>query len=93
VHKIKSLYYYGSSAEWDKKPDILVDVSDVEKEWETAMAYHVSQMKTKQYSHLVFTKSAALGASMGVKYAVGLYSNDPIRLNALSDLNLSSRNY
>ena len=59
AHKIESLYYYGSSAEWDKKPDILVNVSDVEREWEIAMACHKSQMKTKAYSNLVFTKCGA----------------------------------
>lgn len=92
-HKIDALYYYGSSAEWDKKPDILIDISDMETQWEKAMMCHKSQMKTKQYSHMILAKAAALGASMGAKLAVGLYSNDPVRLNSLSDINLSSRNY
>ncbi len=93
THKVGMLYYYGSSAEWDKKPDLLVDVTDVERQWQKAMACHKSQMKTKQYIDLIFSKSRALGASCGVKYAVGLYSNDPIRLDRLSDITLSSRNY
>lgn len=93
VHKIGALYFYGSSAEWDKRPDIVIDVTDIHAQWEKAMLAHTSQMKTKSYLNLVNTKAAALGASMGVKYAVGLWTNDPIRLENLSDLSLSSRNY
>lgn len=93
VHKISALYFYGSSAEWDKKPDIVIDVTSVHKKWEQTMRAHKSQMKTKSYLNLVNTKAAALGASIGVKYAVGLWTNDPIRLDNLSDITLSSRNY
>ena len=57
------------------------------------MAIHSSQMKTKNYLNLVNSKAAYLGASVGVKYAIGLWINDPVRLNSLSDLTLSSRNY
>ncbi len=93
VHKVGALYFYASSAEWDKKPDILVDVSDLRARWEQVMLCHKSQMNTKQYVHLVFSKAAALGASMGAALAVGFYANDPVRVNNLSDLTLSSRNY
>ena len=92
-HKISALYYYGSSAEWDKKPDILIDVTENEALWKKTMESHKSQMKTKHYSQIILSKAAALGASMGVKLAIGLFSNDPIRLNYLSDITLSSRNY
>lgn len=93
AHKIDALYYYGSSAEWDRKPDIVIDVTDVHKKWEKTMEAHTSQMRTKAYLNLVNSKAAALGASIGVKYAVGLWTNDPVRLDYLSDITLSSRNY
>ena len=93
IHKIKSLYFYPSSAEWDKRPDIIIDVSAEHAKWEKAMSLHSSQMKTKNYLNLVNSKAAYLGASVGVKYAIGLWVNDPVRLNSLSDLTLSSRNY
>lgn len=93
VHKISGLYFYPSSAEWDKQPDIVIDVTKQYEKWVRAMNCHKSQMKTKSYLHLVSTKAAALGASTGVDFAIGLWSNDPVRVDALSDLNLSSRNY
>ena len=34
-----------------------------------------------------------LGLSSGVEYAMGLYANDPLRIDALSDILLSSRNF
>ncbi len=93
VHKINGLYFYPSGAEWDKRPDIIIDMSGVYEKWEQAMSAHKSQMKTREYLNLVGSKAAALGASVGVKYAIGLWTNDPIRLNNLSDITLSSRNY
>ncbi len=93
AHKVNSLYFYPSRAEWTSRPDILVDVSSHKDKWEQTMSAHKSQMKTRSYHDLIFTKAQAMGASIGVKYAIGLWTNDPIRLNTLSDINLSSRNY
>lgn len=93
VHKINALYFYASSAEWDKKPNILIDVSEVKETWGKTMAAHKTQMQTKKYIDLVFSKAKALGASMGADLAVGLYVNDPVRVKNISDLSLSSRNY
>lgn len=93
AHNVNSLYFYPSRAEWGQKPDIIIDVSDVYGPWVKAMKAHKSQMKTKAYVNLVTTKSAAWGASIGVKHAMGLWVNDPVRVDYLSDLNLSSRNY
>ncbi len=92
VHKIKSLFYYQSSADYYKPFDIVIDVSKIEQTWIKAISAHKSQMK-KDYLDLVLTKARALGASIGVKYAVGLWKNDPLRINSLSDISLSSRNY
>lgn len=93
VHKVSALYFYPSSAEWDRKPDIIVDVSEAHSEWEKAMSEHKSQMKTKAYLHLVTAKASYTGSTVGVKYAIGLWTNDPVRVDHLSDLKLSSRNY
>ncbi len=93
THKIDALYYYPSRAEWPKKPDVIIDVTSQKTMWEQTMSAHKSQMKTKSYHDLVFSKASAMGASIGVKYAIGLYANDPIRIENLSDFNLSSRNY
>lgn len=93
THNIGVLYFYPSRAEWGQKPDITIDVSDEYNTWVKAMEAHKTQMQTKAYVNLVTTKAAAWGASLGVKYAQGLWVNDPIRLDSLSDLSLSSRNY
>jgi LmbE family N-acetylglucosaminyl deacetylase len=93
THKVGALYFYPSRAERLEKIDIIIDVSEQKNKWEQTMSAHKSQMKTKGYHDLVFSKAEALGTSVGVKYAVGLTANDPVHINNLSDLNLSSRNY
>lgn len=93
AHRVNALYYYQSSADFHKRPDIVIDVSDIYPKWKKAIKSHKSQMKTTDYLNLITTKSRALGTSIGVKYAVGLWTNDSIRLDNLSDIVLSSRNY
>jgi bacillithiol biosynthesis deacetylase BshB1 len=92
-HAIGSLYFYSITQTFSVNPDIVIDTSSIESQWEAAIACHKSQMKTKAYLHLVQTRARALGASIGVSSAVGLWVNDPVRLGSLSDLTLSSRNY
>jgi N-acetylglucosamine malate deacetylase 1 len=92
-HAIGHLYFYSITQTFLPIPDIVIDVSSIESQWEQAIACHQSQMKTKTYLGLVQTRARALGATIGVSSAVGLWANDPIRLGRLSDLTLSSRNY
>jgi len=92
-HSIDNLYFYSITQTMLPNPDIVIDVSGIELQWNAAMACHKSQMKTKGYVHLVQTRARALGASIGVELAVGLWVNEPVRVAALSDLTLSSRNY
>ena len=92
-HAIGHLYFYSITQTFLPIPDIVIDVSGIESRWEAAIACHKSQMKTKSYMKLVQTRAHALGATIGVTAAVGLWANDPIRLGSLSDLTLSSRNY
>ena len=93
THKVDALYFYPSRAEWGNKPDVVIDVTETKAKWEQTMSAHKSQMETKAYHDLVFSKAIAMGASVGVKLAIGLWVNDPVRVNHLSDLGLSSRNY
>jgi N-acetylglucosamine malate deacetylase 1 len=92
-HAIGNLYFYSITQTSLSNPDIVIDVSSIESLWEAAIACHASQMKTKAYLSLVQTRARALGASIGVSSAVGLWVNDPIRLGSLSELAMSSRNF
>lgn len=93
VHQVSSLYYYSITQVFAARPDIVIDVSDVETKWEAVIACHHSQMKTKAYPRLVLTRARSMGAAIGTSSALGLWANDPVRVGALSDLTLSSRNY
>lgn len=93
VHRVDGLYYFPSSVDFDGQPDIFIDVTGQFELWQKAMACHKSQMKTTDYLELVNTKAAALGRSIGVKYAVALWKNDPLVIDSFSDLTLTSRNY
>ena len=71
-HSIDHLYYYSITQTFGQKPDIVVDVSDVHAQWVAAMACHKTQMRTRAYLELVESRAKALGAAIGVDYAVGL---------------------
>ncbi len=91
-HVIEALYYYPSGTELDRKPDIIVDVSAHYEKWAEAMNMHESQMKTRGYINLVSTKAKYMGAVIGVEYAIPLWTNDPVRVESLTELG-SSRKY
>lgn len=93
IHKINGLYFYKITQFFGSHPDIIIDVSEVHAKWEEAMKVHASQMKSKKYLEMINSWSKALGSAIGVEYAVGLKTNEPIRVDNLSDINLSSRNY
>ena len=90
-HPITSLYYYAITQVFIDPPQLVVDVSAAREAWETAIQCHKSQMKTRNYPDLVMSRARAVGAAIGVDYAVGLWLNDPIRVGSLADLALSSR--
>jgi LmbE family N-acetylglucosaminyl deacetylase len=92
THAIDALYYYPSSAEVDRKPDIVVDVSEHYTKWAEAMNLHTSQMKTRGYIDLVTNKAKYFGSTIGVEYAVPLWTNDPVTVDSLASLG-SSRKY
>jgi bacillithiol biosynthesis deacetylase BshB1 len=90
-HQITSLYYYVITQVLVDPPQVVVDVSAVYADWQAAIQCHASQMKTRSYPDLVTSRARAWGASIGVEYAVGLWLNDPVRINSLADLPLSAR--
>lgn len=93
-HAITALYFYSITRTVARRPDIIVDVSDVVDRWEAAMRCHASQLQTKRhYIELRLALAHALGLSVGVQFAVGLSANDPLHVEALSDLGRSSRHF
>lgn len=90
-HQISSLYYYVITQAFIDPPQMVVDVSGVYAEWQAAIQCHQSQMKTRSYPELVSARARTLGAAIGVEYAVGLWLNDPVRVDSLSDVPKSSR--
>jgi bacillithiol biosynthesis deacetylase BshB1 len=91
-HAVSALYYYTITAE-PSRPDLVIDVSDAVAQWEQAMQCHESQMQTRSYVELRLAAARHLGLSIGVDYAAGLWTNDPVRVRSLGDLPLSSRHF
>lgn len=92
AHAVAALYYY-TVTQTPSNPDLVIDISDVAAEWEAAMECHASQMRTRSYADLRLSAARNLGLSIGVEYAAGFHANDPIRVAALSEINLSSRHF
>ena len=93
VHRITALYFYTITRHISWSPDLVVDIGEFVRDWEAAMRCHATQIAGKSYLDLQLTAARLLGLSMGVEYAIGFKANDPIRVEALSDLRLSSRNF
>jgi len=93
VHRVTGLYYYTITQHIGRMPDLVIDVSDAAAEWEAVMRIHQTQVRTKNYLELQLSAARVLGLSIGVEHAIGLWANDPVRVEALSDLRLSSRNF
>ena len=83
-HKIDNLYFYAITTVLTQRPDILVDVTDVHEQWEAAMRCHKTQVANKGYVDLVNARARTLGAAIGTEYAVGLWLNDPVRLDSIA---------
>jgi LmbE family N-acetylglucosaminyl deacetylase len=93
VHKIDNLYFYTITQHLIRRPDIIIDISEVAAEWEEVMQCHKSQVQFKSYIDLQKTAARLLGISIGTEYAIGVYTNDAMRLHNLSDIQLSSRSF
>ncbi|MGH9468589.1 MAG: PIG-L deacetylase family protein [Terriglobales bacterium] len=93
AHTITQLYFYDITQHGLRGPDIVVDISDLMERWEQIMRCHASQVQSKGYIELQKTAARLLGLSIGVEYACGVYVNEPVRVERLSALSLSARNY
>jgi LmbE family N-acetylglucosaminyl deacetylase len=92
VHRVSNLFFYNITQHL-QKPDIAIDISDALPEWEAVMNCHESQVRSKGYIELQKSGARLLGLTIGAEYALGLFANDPLRLEAISDLKLSSRSF
>jgi N-acetylglucosamine malate deacetylase 1 len=93
AHKIDNLYFYNITQHIGALPDIVIDIGDVAGDWEAVMRCHGSQTAQKNYIDLQKTGARLLGLTIGVEFAAGLFANDPVRVDHLSDIALSSRNF
>lgn len=92
VHRVGGLFFYNITQHL-QKPDIVIDIGDVVAVWEAVMNCHESQVTNKGYIELQKAGARLLGLTIGVEYALGLFANDPMRLESISDLKLSSRSF
>jgi bacillithiol biosynthesis deacetylase BshB1 len=92
VHRVANLFFYNITQHL-QKPDIVIDISDLIPEWEAVMSCHQSQVTSKGYIDLQKTGARLLGLTIGAEYAVGLFANDPVHLETISALKLSSRSF
>ncbi len=92
AHRVANLFFYRITQHL-QEPDLVIDISGLVPQWEAAMNCHRSQVTSKGYVELQKAGARLLGLTIGVEYALGLFRNDPIRLDAISDLTLSSRNF
>src|ERR1700744_4004020 len=90
--KIYHLFYYNITQHLST-PDIVIDISAQAEKWEAAMRCHATQTAQKSYIDLQKSAARLLGLTIGVEYAAGLYTNDPVHLDHLSDLTRTSRNF
>jgi len=93
THKITALYFYPVTQDFAAPVDIVIDTTDAYDAWIKMINCHTTQLQNKDYESLVTARAKALGVAIGTKCAQGLWKNDPVRIEKLSDLNLSSRNY
>ncbi len=93
VHKITALYYYPVTQDFAAPVDVVIDTSEAYEAWVEMINRHASQLASKDYESLVTARAKALGTAIGAKCAQGLWTNDPVRINTLQDISLSSRNY
>ncbi len=96
AHAVDALYYYdvtGLAAPPAGLGRVIVDVSPVFDTWRRAMESHASQMRTRGYVDLQVARARVLGAEIGTEYAMAVWANDPVRVEVLTDLRMTSRRY
>jgi len=92
-HRIAHLYFYDITQHGQRAPDVVMDISPVAEDWRAVMACHASQVSSKGYIDLQLASARLLGLTIGVEFALGVYVNDPVRVDRLSALSLTARNF
>ncbi len=93
VHKVDSLFFYNITSHVGAVPDIVIGIAGVMEEWEAVMDCHQTQVHSRGYIELQKSAARLLGLATGTEYAAGLFANDPVRVESLSDLVLSARSF
>ena len=96
-HAITQLLYYAVTA--DAEPSdvqpVLIDVSapEILAMWTAAMEAHASQLKTRNYVELQLARATVNGSRCGVRAAIPLFPNDPLKFDSLGALQGSARRF
>jgi N-acetylglucosamine malate deacetylase 1 len=85
-HAISALLFYNITLHTGRNPDLVVDISRSVEKWEAVMRCHATQLRAKHYLELQLTAARLLGLSVGATHAIGLFTNDPIRVDHISTL-------
>jgi N-acetylglucosamine malate deacetylase 1 len=93
VHRVSGLFFYNITSHVGRAPDIVIGIAAVMEEWEAVMRCHETQVTGNGYIDLQKTAARLLGLATGTEYAAGLFVNDPVRVERLSDLVLSARSF
>jgi N-acetylglucosamine malate deacetylase 1 len=93
VHKVDNLFFYNITRHVGQAPDIVIGIADAMAEWEAVMNCHETQVRSLSYIELQKSAARLLGLATGTEYAAGLFANDPVRVESLSDLALSARGF
>ena len=91
VHPVDNLFFYNVTRHVGQPPDVVIGISEVMEEWEAVMNCHQTQVRSKNYIELQRAAARLLGLAAGVEYAAGVWANDPVRVESISDLALSAR--
>ena len=96
-HAIGQLFFYAVTPEAEPRDisPVLVDVSapEIISAWTAAMAAHESQVRARNYIELQITRARLLGARAGIGHAIAMFSNDPLVIESLAQLNRSARRF
>lgn len=93
AHKVSTVYCYASTHIYHKIPDVVVDVSLEVDQWKEVMGCHQSQMKTKNYSELQLSRARMLGLYAGKEYCVGLFTDQSVGADTISQIGFSLNNF
>jgi LmbE family N-acetylglucosaminyl deacetylase len=91
AHAVEGLFFYDVTSGAAENAAVLVDVSDVVKEWTAAMEAHASQMRTRNYIELQLTRARVNGLRAGVSHAIGLHPNDAVVVGDLAAIGRGAR--